>query len=255
MYRVVQDYLDNLEQAANKQQLCDALKNVAAGFDLNSVAYLAMPTMAGRQPRLITNYPEAWKRHYQAQRYDTCDPVVLRSHRDPRNPSNGGRSLATTALSHAVSSMKRPSSAFVMASPFRSDTGMAAWQPSPLQRTIVALPFAIVFAGTDWPWSSPRGRSTCRSATSLIPGIRRRRTADRARAPMSDLGSTGQILRRYRANTRYKAQNRQVSPRQCEDQVRRAHDPRGRDAVRRLQSRNLTGLRPSPFGQGRSRTN
>ncbi len=85
MYRVVQDYLDNLEQAANKQQLCDALKNVAAGFDLNSVAYLAMPTMAGRQPRLITNYPEPWKKHYQAHRYETCDPVVLRSHRDPKS--------------------------------------------------------------------------------------------------------------------------------------------------------------------------
>ncbi len=85
MYRVVQDYLDGLEQAANKQQLCDALKNVAAGFDLNSVAYLAMPTMARRQPLLITNYPERWKKHYQAHRYETCDPVVLRSHRDPES--------------------------------------------------------------------------------------------------------------------------------------------------------------------------
>ena len=66
MYRVVQDYLDNLEQTANKQQLCDALKNVAAGFDLNSVAYIAMPTMARRHPRLITNYPEPWRKHYVA---------------------------------------------------------------------------------------------------------------------------------------------------------------------------------------------
>ncbi len=171
MYRVVQDYLDNLEQAANKQQLCDALKNVAAGFDLNLVAYLAMPTMAGRQPRLITNYPEPWKNalsgptlRYLRSRRSSLSPR-------PQNPSNGGQSLATTVPSHAAFSMKQPSSAFATDSPSRSDIGMAAWRPSPLPRTIVALPFAIVFAGTDWRWRSSRGHSTCRSTTSLIPGI------------------------------------------------------------------------------------
>ncbi len=105
MYRVVQDYLDNLEQAANKQQLCDALKNVAAGFDLNSVAHIAMPTMARRYPRLITNYPEPWRKHYVAQRYETCDPVVLRARCDPKSFENGGRTSATNVPSRVPSSI------------------------------------------------------------------------------------------------------------------------------------------------------
>ena len=83
MSRLLQDYLDRLRQAGNAEQLSAALTFAAQGLGAPLFAYLALPTSLGARPRLITNYPPAWRDHYMARRYDTCDPVVHRFQRDP----------------------------------------------------------------------------------------------------------------------------------------------------------------------------
>ena len=82
MSRLLQDYLDRLRQAGNAEQLSAALTFATQGLGAPLFAYLALPTSLGARPRLITNYPPAWRDHYIARRYDTCDPVVHRFQRD-----------------------------------------------------------------------------------------------------------------------------------------------------------------------------
>jgi DNA-binding CsgD family transcriptional regulator len=83
MHRLLQTYLDELEIAASAKQLCQALTRISRGLDLPTFAYIAIPSTAGRQLRLITNYADPWRRHYVDQRYETCDPIVLQSIRQP----------------------------------------------------------------------------------------------------------------------------------------------------------------------------
>lgn len=90
MHRLFQDYLDELETAGSAKQLCQALARIAAGLDLPAFAYIAIPSATGRQLRLITNYADPWRRHYVDQRYETCDPIVLNSIRQP-HPFGWGR--------------------------------------------------------------------------------------------------------------------------------------------------------------------
>jgi DNA-binding CsgD family transcriptional regulator len=94
MHRLLQDYLDELETAGSARQLCQALIRIAEGMDLPTFAYIAIPSTAGRQIRLITNYADPWRRHYVDQRYETCDPIVLQSIRQPHpfrwDPDFGG---------------------------------------------------------------------------------------------------------------------------------------------------------------------
>jgi len=82
MHRLLQDYLDELETAGNAKQLCQALVRITTGMDLPTFAYIALPSTVGRQLRLITNYADPWRRHID-QRYETCDPIVLHSIRQP----------------------------------------------------------------------------------------------------------------------------------------------------------------------------
>lgn len=94
MHRLLQSYLDELETAGNAKQLCQALVRIGGGIDLPTFAYIAIPSTSGRQLRLITNYPDPWRRHYVDQRYETCDPIVLHSIRQPHpfgwDPDFGG---------------------------------------------------------------------------------------------------------------------------------------------------------------------
>jgi DNA-binding CsgD family transcriptional regulator len=83
MHRLLQDYLDELETAGNARQLCQALVRITGGMDLPTFAYIAIPSTVGRQLRLNTNYADPWRRHYVDQRYETCDPIVLQSIRQP----------------------------------------------------------------------------------------------------------------------------------------------------------------------------
>jgi len=83
MHRLLQDYLDELETAASAKQLCQALVRITGGLNLPNFAYIAIPSTTGRQLRLITNYADPWRRHYVDQRYESCDPIVLHSIRQP----------------------------------------------------------------------------------------------------------------------------------------------------------------------------
>ena len=83
MSTLLQDYLDRLHQAGNAEQLSQALHFAATGFGAPLFAYLALPTSVGAKPRLITNYPPAWRAHYFARRYENSDPVVHRFQREP----------------------------------------------------------------------------------------------------------------------------------------------------------------------------
>jgi DNA-binding CsgD family transcriptional regulator len=83
MSTALQDYLDRLRSAGNVEQLTQALDFGAHSFGAPLFAYLAFPTSIGARPRLITNYPPAWRAHYFARRYETSDPVVHRFQRQP----------------------------------------------------------------------------------------------------------------------------------------------------------------------------
>jgi DNA-binding CsgD family transcriptional regulator len=83
MHRLLQDYLDEVETAANAKHLCQALIRITGGLDLPNFAYIAIPSTVGRQLRLITNYPDLWRRQYIDHRYETCDPILLHSIRQP----------------------------------------------------------------------------------------------------------------------------------------------------------------------------
>jgi DNA-binding CsgD family transcriptional regulator len=85
MHPLLRNYLDETEAAGNAEQLRLALSHFAAALELPTFAYIAIPSIAGRHLRLITNYAEPWRRHYVDQRYETCDPVVLHSIRQPRS--------------------------------------------------------------------------------------------------------------------------------------------------------------------------
>src|SRR5690242_6300755 len=90
MHRLLQNYLDETETAGNAKQLRQALSRFAAALDLPTFAYIAIPSIAGQQLRLITNYAEPWRQHYLNQRYETCDPILLHSIRQP-HPFGWGR--------------------------------------------------------------------------------------------------------------------------------------------------------------------
>jgi len=85
MSTFLQDYLDRLHQAGNTEQLFETLGFAAATLGAPLFAYLALPTSVGAKPRLITNYPPAWRARYFARRYENSDPIVHRFQREP-NP-------------------------------------------------------------------------------------------------------------------------------------------------------------------------
>ncbi|HEY5238567.1 MAG TPA: LuxR family transcriptional regulator [Rhizomicrobium sp.] len=95
MHRVLQGYLDNLDNAGNHNQLRDAMTAMASGMGLHSYAYLSTPTTPSKKPRLISTYAEAWTTYYLDRRYETSDPVILRAYRE-FEPFDWGPDLADT---------------------------------------------------------------------------------------------------------------------------------------------------------------
>ena len=93
MYRVLQGYLDNLDNAGNSDQLREAMTALASAMGLHSYAYLATPTVRAKKPRLISTYAEAWTTYYLNRRYETSDPVILRARRE-FEPFDWGPDLA-----------------------------------------------------------------------------------------------------------------------------------------------------------------
>lgn len=83
MSSAFQDYVEGLQGAADPQRLCKVMSSVIERYELPSFAYLARHRQWQRPTRLITNYPPAWKQHYQARGYENADPVVAQAQVTP----------------------------------------------------------------------------------------------------------------------------------------------------------------------------
>ena len=71
--RVLQDLLDELEVAHDEAGLTAAANRTARRLGFRWFAYLASTEP---EATIISSYPRAWVRHYQAEQFERIDPVV-----------------------------------------------------------------------------------------------------------------------------------------------------------------------------------
>jgi LuxR family transcriptional regulator, activator of conjugal transfer of Ti plasmids len=85
MHRLFQNFIDDLSSAQDRENLRDAMAQAAAALDLSCFAYLSVPNRPGEVPRLISNYPSTWTRHYLQHHFERFDPVVIQAlgHHEP----------------------------------------------------------------------------------------------------------------------------------------------------------------------------
>lgn len=79
MHRIFQNFIDHLSSAPDPEALRDAMAKAAAALDLSCFAYLSVPHRAHAAPRLISNYPSAWTKHYMQSHYERFDPVIIQA--------------------------------------------------------------------------------------------------------------------------------------------------------------------------------
>ena len=102
MDRLLKNYLDELETAGSAKQLCQALVRISSGLDIPTFAYIAIPSTAGRQLRLITNYAAPWRRHFMVAS-DNNTPSC-RTNRPTTAPSRASMAGCATSLSTSICS-------------------------------------------------------------------------------------------------------------------------------------------------------
>lgn len=85
MQNVFQRFVDRLTARPDITALGDTLAEPLTMLDIDSYAYLLIPTGAHATTHLISNYPAAWTAHYLENRYETIDPVILAARKAPRN--------------------------------------------------------------------------------------------------------------------------------------------------------------------------
>ncbi|UVC15215.1 LuxR family transcriptional regulator [Mesorhizobium onobrychidis] len=78
MYRVFENFIEQLSASVDAVDLHQAMASAAAGFDFPLFAYFSYPSVSRQTPRLISNYPSSWTSHYLQLRYHSHDPVILR---------------------------------------------------------------------------------------------------------------------------------------------------------------------------------
>jgi LuxR family transcriptional activator of conjugal transfer of Ti plasmids len=85
MHQIFQRFTDRLSCASDTDSLRGAMAEAAAALDLSCFAYLVVPRQPKAVPRLISNYPSTWTKHYLQQRYERFDPVVRQAiaHTEP----------------------------------------------------------------------------------------------------------------------------------------------------------------------------
>jgi LuxR family transcriptional activator of conjugal transfer of Ti plasmids len=74
------------------------MAEAAAALDLSCFAYLSVPNRAGEFPRIISNYPSAWTRHYLQHHFERFDPVIIRA-LDRPEPFEWGLGMGSDAPS------------------------------------------------------------------------------------------------------------------------------------------------------------
>lgn len=98
MHRIFQNFIDCLSSASDSDALRDGMSQAAAGLDLSCFAYLSIPSKAGGQAGLISNYPSAWTTHYLQRHYERFDPVITQALGHPE-PFEWGLGLGSLAPS------------------------------------------------------------------------------------------------------------------------------------------------------------
>ena len=83
MHRVFQNFIDLLSTAEDHEDFSKAMACTASDLDLSCFAYLALPQVDERKPRLISTYPSPWTDHYLRNSYQIVDPVVREALRTP----------------------------------------------------------------------------------------------------------------------------------------------------------------------------
>ncbi len=83
MHDIFQRFVDRLVAQPDTPALGEALTEMLAFLDVESFAYLLIPSAVHVAARLISNYPPGWTSHYLANRYQTVDPVILEAGRAP----------------------------------------------------------------------------------------------------------------------------------------------------------------------------
>ena len=76
MNHIFRTFVDTLNDNSDIMVLRSAMGDIAAAFELNSFAYLFVPQRAYAEAKLISNYPDAWTKHYLAEGYQQLDPVI-----------------------------------------------------------------------------------------------------------------------------------------------------------------------------------
>ena len=84
MHDVFHRFVDRLMARPDTASLGEALMEALAVLDIESYAYLLIPT-GHATAQLISNYPAAWTQHYLAHRYETIDPVIVEARNAPRS--------------------------------------------------------------------------------------------------------------------------------------------------------------------------
>ncbi len=85
MHNVFQRFVDRLMAQPDAAALREALTETLAVLDVDSFAYLLVPSAVHVAVRLISNYPTAWTSHYLANRYEAVDPVILEARKVSRS--------------------------------------------------------------------------------------------------------------------------------------------------------------------------
>jgi DNA-binding CsgD family transcriptional regulator len=94
MHRVFQRFIDHLSTAYDVSTFSEVMTDVAAGLDLCSFAYLALPSQRSRAPLIISTYPEIWVAHYVRNHYERLDPIIVQALQTPE-PFQWGLGLST----------------------------------------------------------------------------------------------------------------------------------------------------------------
>jgi LuxR family transcriptional activator of conjugal transfer of Ti plasmids len=128
MHRIFQDFIDCLSSASNSDALRDAMSQAAAGLDLSCFAYLSMPTKAGGQAGLISNYPIAWTTLYLKRHYERFDPVIIQAlgQPEPFKWGVGVGSLAPSKSHELLEEAARFGIRYGFTVPIHNDSGPVA---------------------------------------------------------------------------------------------------------------------------------
>ncbi|MGL3104735.1 helix-turn-helix transcriptional regulator [Bradyrhizobium sp. BR 1432] len=100
MHRIFQQFMDLLLSAEHADAFAEAMAITATALDLTCFAYLAMPQRTGKEPFIISTYPNNWVAHYVRSHYERLDPIVTQA-LESTEPFRWGLDLSARSISLA----------------------------------------------------------------------------------------------------------------------------------------------------------